>query len=48
MPLIYTEFSSYVPPRTEYWLDISLVELTPARVVSIDSMLPPVASAASL
>ena len=44
IPLIYTMFSSKFPPRTEYCELNSLLELTPAKVASIDSILPPDAS----
>ena len=42
IPLIYTLFSSYEPPRTIYCELISFFELTPAIVVMSDSTpLPP-------
>ncbi len=43
-PLIYTRFSSYEPPRTEYCDDISLEPVTPAIVLIIDSTDPPLTS----
>ena len=45
---MYTLFSSYEPPRTEYCDDISLPLVTPAMVVSMPSTEPPLMSGASL